>query len=133
MMSWTWGGGCIAGEKPCLVVSTAAVAKDLFRAHDAAFSSRPRKLTLDVLTGGRYRSLPVAPYGPYWRQLRRLANTELFSPATHASHEGIRNGEVQNMMRLLVEEARKGTSIDLKNWLTGVTSNNMTMMLTNNR
>jgi len=115
------------------VVSTAAVAKELFRTHDATFSSRPRKLVLDVLTGGTYRSLPVAPYGHYWRQLRRLANTQLFSPATHASHERIRNGEVHNMMRLLVEEARKGSVIDLKNWFTGVTSNNMTMMLTNNR
>lgn len=121
------------GEKPCLVVSTAAVAKDLFRTHDATFSSRPRKLVLDVLTGGTYRSLPVAPYGHYWRQLRRLANTQLFSPATHASHERIRNAEVHNMMRLLVGEARNGNPIDLKNWLTGMTSNNMTMMLTNNR
>jgi cytochrome P450 len=121
------------GEKGCLVVSTAGAAKELFKSHDATFSSRPRKLVLDVLTAGSYRNLPVAPYGHYWRQLRRLANTQLFSPATHASHEGIRNGEVHNMMKLLVEEAANSTPIDLRHWLTGVTSNNMTMMLTNNR
>lgn len=124
----------LAGEKGCLVVSTAGAAKELFKSHDATFSSRPRRLVLDVLTAGSYRSLPVAPYGHYWRQLRRLANTQLFSPATHASHEGIRNGELHNMMKLLVEEAaNSGTPIDLRHWLTGVTSNNMTMMLTNNR
>nr|AHI15943.1 flavonoid 3'-hydroxylase [Pohlia nutans] len=122
------------GEKPCLVVSTAAAAKEMFRVHDATFSSRPRKLVLDILTNGPYRSLPIAPYGHYWRQLRRLANTQLFSPATHASHQGIRQGEVQNMMKHLVEQTRHGAGpVDLKNWFTGVTSNNMTMMLTNNR
>lgn len=115
------------------MVSTAAAAKELFKTHDATFSSRPKSLVLTVLTAGTYRSLPVAPYGHYWRQLRRLVNTQLFSPATHASHEGVRNGEVHNMMRLLVGEAQKGTTIDLKQWLTGVTSNNMTMMITKNR
>jgi cytochrome P450 len=121
------------GERPCLVVSTAAAAKEVFRTHDGTFSSRPRSLVLDVLTAGSYRSLAVAPYGHYWRQLRRLANTQLFSPATHASHESVRNGEVHNMMRLLVEETHNGSAIDLKRWLTGVTSNNMTMMITKNR
>ncbi|KAG0563575.1 hypothetical protein KC19_8G042400 [Ceratodon purpureus] len=122
------------GERRCLVVSTAAAAKEVFKKHDQAFSSRPRSLVLTVLTAGTYRSLPAAPYGQYWRQLRRLANTRLFSPATHASHEGIRHGEVRNMMKVLVEESQKGTStINLKKWLTGVTSNNMTMMITRNR
>jgi hypothetical protein len=37
------------------------------------------------------------------------------------------------MMRLLVEETHKGSAIDLKRWLSGVTSNNMTMMITKNR
>lgn len=115
------------------MVSTATAAKEVFRTHDATFSSRATSLVITVLTAGTYRSLPFAPYGHYWRQLRRLVNTQLFSPATHASHEGIRNGEVRNMMKLLVEEAQKGATIDLKQWLTGVTSNNMTMMITRNR
>jgi hypothetical protein len=37
------------------------------------------------------------------------------------------------MMRLLVEEIHKGSAIDLKQWLNGITSNNMTMMITKNR
>jgi hypothetical protein len=115
------------------VVSTAAVAKDLFKKHDATFASRPKRLVIDVYTGGTYRSMPSAPYGQYWRQLRRISSTYLFSPAVHASHEGTRQGEVRNTMKQLVAETRNGTTIDITRWLTSMTSNNMTMMLTNNR
>jgi hypothetical protein len=63
----------------------------------------------------------------------KLANIQLFSFSIHASHESVQNGEVHNMMRLLVEEIHKGSAIDLKQWLNGITSNNMTMMITKNR
>jgi hypothetical protein len=109
------------------VVSTAEAAKDLFKKHDATFASRPKRLVDDV------RSMPSAPYGQYWRQLRRISSTYLFSPAVHASHESTRKGEVRNTMKQLVAESRNGTTIDVTRWLTSMTSNNMTMMLTNNR
>jgi len=123
----------LAGQKPCLVISTAAAAKEVFRKHDASFASRPQMLACDIITGGTYRSLSFAPYGPFWRQLRRVANTQLFSPAVHSSHERVRKGEMHHMMRVLVEDVHSGNTINLKSWLTGVTANNMTMMLTNNR
>jgi hypothetical protein len=115
------------------VVSTAAVAKDLFKKHDATFASRPKRLVNDVMSERTYRNMPSAPYGQYWRQLRRISSTYLFSPAVHASHESTRKGEVRNTMKQLVAESRNGTTIDVTRWLTDMTSNNMTMMLTNNR
>jgi predicted HAD superfamily phosphohydrolase YqeG len=36
-------------------------------------------------------------------------------------------------MKQLVAESRNETTIDITRWLTSMTSNNMTMMLTNNR
>lgn len=123
-----------AGQKSCLVVSTAEAAREVFRKHDATFASRPRMLACDIITNGTYRSLSFAPYGPFWRQLRRVANTQLFSPGVHSSHERIRTVEMQHMLRDLVEDTRNGkNAINLKSWLTGATANNMTMMLTNNR
>lgn len=121
------------GQKPCLVVWTAAAAKEIFRKHDATFASRPSMLIFYILTGGRYRNLGFAPYGPFWRRFRRIANTQLFSPAVHASHEPIREREIHSMLRVLLEDSYKGKPINIKSWLTSVTANNMTMMLTNKR
>jgi hypothetical protein len=87
----------------------------------------------DVITEGTYRSLTTAPYGQYWHQLRRISSTYLFAPAVHASHESTRQGEVRNTMKQLVAEARNGATIDITRWLTSMASNNVTMMLTNNR
>ena len=55
------------------------------------------------------------------------------SPAVHSSHEVIRKGEIHHMMRVLMDDSRNGKTVNLKGWLTTVTANNMTMMLTNTR
>ncbi|XP_024359127.1 flavonoid 3'-monooxygenase [Physcomitrium patens] len=121
------------GQVPCLVVSTAAAAKELFRTHDVIFSYRPKRLDHEIISGKSYKSLTSAPYGPYWRQIRRICNTELFSPAIHASHVSVRSEEIHSMMKVLLAESRTEKAIDLKSWLTGVTANNMTRMLINKR
>lgn len=123
----------VLGQVPCLVVSTAAAAKELFRTHDVIFSYRPKRLDHEIISGKSYKSLTSAPYGPYWRQIRRICNTELFSPAIHASHVSVRSEEIHSMMKVLLAESRTEKAIDLKSWLTGVTANNMTRMLINKR
>jgi hypothetical protein len=118
------------------VVSTAAVAKELCQTNDAVFSSRPsQSLANTTLSFGstEHKSLTAAPYGPYWRQLRRFCTTELFSATRHASYERVRIEEIQNMMQALLEESRKGDAIDLKSWLYGANANNMTRMFIKKR
>lgn len=117
------------------MVCTAAVAKEVFKAHDATFSDRPKRLDHKIISGTTYKSLTSAPYGPYWRQVRRVCNTELFSPAVHASHELVRKEEIHDMMKVILDQCQIGraTAIDLKSWTTGVTANNMTRMLINKR
>ena len=99
------------------MVSTADVAKELCQTNDVVFSSRPaHKLANIVLSFGstEHKNLSDAPYGPYWRQLRRFCTTELFSATRHASYERVRAEEIQNMMQSLLEESKKGDAIDLK-------------------
>ena len=127
----------VVGSMPCIVVSTAAAARELFRTNDAIFCGRPQKLIWTILGGGstEYKSLgSAAPDGPYWPQLRKLCRTELFSHKRHASYETVRTEEIHHMMKLLLEMSCNGeTVINLKGWLYGVTVNNMTRMLVNKR
>lgn len=118
------------------MVSTAAVAKELCQTNDVVFSSRPtQKLANIILSFGStdHKTLAAAPYGPYWRQVRRFCTTELFSATRHASYERVRAEEIQTMMQSLLEKSRKGDAIDLKSCLYGVNANNMTRMLIKQR
>lgn len=114
---------------PCLVISTAAAAKEFFNAHDAAFASRPLGLVSSILVAGK--TVASAPYGPHWRQIRRITNQELFSPVRHASHEGVRDKEIRHMLGLLLDESP--TTVNLRSWLMQVFANNLTRMLINKR
>jgi cytochrome P450 len=123
------------GAKPCLVISTAAVAKEFYTTVDASFASRPKRFSWTVWNNNdeNYRNIGLAEYGPYYRKLRRLLNTELFSPRRHASHEVTRAQEIQCMMKVLLEESEKGNPVNLQTWLHGTTSNNMTRMVVGKR
>jgi hypothetical protein len=80
-----------------------------------------------------YQLITTSPYGPYWRQLRKIVKSELFSPQRHASSANAHAEEVSFMMQVLVDESRRGEAINLKSWLHGVTDNIMTQMLVNRR
>lgn len=123
------------GAKPCLVISTAAVAKEFYTTVDASFASRPKRFSWTVWNNNdeNYRNIGLAEYGPYYRKLRRLLNTELFSPRRHASYEVTRAQEIQCMMKVLLEESEKGNPVNLQTWLHGTTSNNMTRMVVGKR
>lgn len=64
------------GNLNTLVIQSAASATELFKNHDLAFADRtvPDSLTACDYDKG---SLAHAPYGEYWRVLRRLSSSEL--------------------------------------------------------
>jgi len=123
------------GSQPCIVISTAAVAKEFYKTVDASFGSRPKRLSWTVWHHGdeNYRTLSVTSDLPYWRRLRRFFNAELFSPKRHASQREIRAEEIRHMMKLLVKDCKKGEPVDIKAWLYGVTSNTMTRIIVGKR
>ena len=123
----------VEGSKPCIVISTAVAAKEVFRqSNDAILSDRPQTLMAEMVSDN-YRTVVHAPHGPYWRQLRRLYSSELLSPKTLESYRRVREEELRNMMAILVEQSAKGEAINIKSWLFEVNANVMTKMLVNKR
>ncbi|CAN6201013.1 unnamed protein product [Urochloa humidicola] len=86
------------GEVPTVVVSSREAAREVMKTHDAAFASRPLSSTVRVLTSGG-RDIIFAPYGEHWRQLRKLAITELLSARRVLSFRAIREEEVAALLR----------------------------------
>ena len=66
------------GSSLTLVVSSPEIAKDFFKTHDLLFASRPSFVAAKYLW---YDSTDIgfAPYGPYWRQMRKLCVSHLLS------------------------------------------------------
>lgn len=60
---------------PTLVVSSAAMAKEVLRTHDLTFASRPALYATEKL-GYNGLSISLAPYGKYWREVRKIALVE---------------------------------------------------------
>ncbi|KAG0575927.1 hypothetical protein KC19_5G040800 [Ceratodon purpureus] len=120
------------GSKPCIVISSAAAAKEMFRkSNEANFSSKNKGLFIEIISDN-YRTLAHSPYGPHWRQLRRFVTSELFSPKRHASYQNAREDELRNMMRVLSEDCAKGDALkNLKSWFRELNANLMTKMLFN--
>ncbi|XP_030521471.1 cytochrome P450 CYP82D47-like [Rhodamnia argentea] len=66
------------GLFPAVVVSSSEIAKECFTRHDLALASRPQLLASEVM-GYNYAFVGLAPYGPYWREVRKITTLELLS------------------------------------------------------
>ncbi|KAK8919163.1 Cytochrome P450 71D7 [Platanthera zijinensis] len=112
------------GEIPAVVISSSAAAKEILKTHDISFASRPIPSSLNVICYGG-KDIAFAPYGDFWRQMRRLCLLELFSAKRVQSFRYIREAEISNLIRSIAEAAASGVSVDLSHQLS-LLANNIT-------
>ncbi|CAO1948633.1 unnamed protein product [Urochloa humidicola] len=109
------------GEVPTLVVSSREAAREVMKTHDAAFASRPLSATVLVLSNGG-RDIIFAPYGEHWRQLRKIAITELLSTRRVLSFRAVREEEVGAMLRACAAAAAEAGTIEMRARLSALVS-----------
>ncbi|XP_014504285.1 premnaspirodiene oxygenase-like [Vigna radiata var. radiata] len=98
------------GEASAVVVSSPEVAKDVLKTYDANFAHRPHQIGADIMCYGS-TDIATAPYGGYWKQLRRICSQELLSNIRVRSFRSIREEEVLNLVRYI--ETNTGTCVNL--------------------
>lgn len=110
------------GEVSTIVVSSAEVAKEIMKTHDITFASRPHIMATRIMS---YNStnLAFAPYGEYWRQLRKICLQELLSTAHVQSYRPIREEETSNLIKWIASHAASGTAINLTEKIFATTYN----------
>ncbi|WJZ97689.1 hypothetical protein VitviT2T_016271 [Vitis vinifera] len=106
------------GSFPVVVASSSEMAKQFLKTNDHLFASRPHTAAGKYITYN-YSNITWAPYGPYWRQGRKIFLTELFSSKRLASYEYIRVEERQAFISRLY--ALSGKPVMLKEHLSRVT------------
>ena len=68
------------GRNPTIVISDPQIAVDLMEKRSIVYSSRPRMVVMgDIFT--QNKGLLTAPYGEYWRRLRKINHLGLMSKA----------------------------------------------------
>ncbi|KAK3223487.1 hypothetical protein Dsin_010512 [Dipteronia sinensis] len=101
------------GRIPFVIISSAEAAREVLKVHDFDSCSRAQ------LTGSRklthnYLDIAFAPYGEYWRQIRKISVLELFSLKRVQSFRFIREGEVASLMNTISQSASSAsTPVDL--------------------
>lgn len=91
------------GSVPTLIVSSADMAREIFKSHDVAFSGRPRFYLGKKSNFVSSCTITLAPYGEYWRQIRKIAVLELFSARRVQSFGRLRDEEVAFMIQRISE------------------------------
>ena len=98
------------GEVSTIVISSPECAKEVMKTHDINFATRPKVVSMDVLSYN-YTDIAFAPYGRYWRQLRKICMLELLSLKRVNSYQPIREEELFNLVKWV--DAQKGSPINL--------------------
>ncbi|KAK7310356.1 hypothetical protein RJT34_07818 [Clitoria ternatea] len=98
------------GEINTIVVSSAEYAKEVMKTHDLVFASRPQILAAKIIAYD-FTNISFAPYGNYWRQLRKICTIELLTQKRVNSFKPIREEELTNLIKKI--ESQKGSPINL--------------------
>ncbi|XP_059444313.1 cytochrome P450 71A1-like [Corylus avellana] len=112
------------GNAPTLVVSSAAMAREMMKTHDIIFSNRPKTTAANILLYG-CKDVVFSPYGEYWRQARKISVLQLLSLKNVQSFQCVREEEVEVLINNIRDSCLKGAaSINLSDMFMA-TSNNI--------
>ncbi|KAK7316393.1 hypothetical protein VNO77_35406 [Canavalia gladiata] len=126
------------GVKPALVLSNWEMAKECFTANDLAVSSRPKLVAVELMSYNQ-AFVGLAPYGTYWRELRKIVTFEFLSNRRIEQLRHIRVSEVQTSIKELFNVWRSEKNennyvlVEMKQWFANLTFNMVIRMVVGKR
>jgi hypothetical protein len=122
------------GIHRALIVSSWEIAKECFTTNDKVFASRPKAIAAELM-GYNYAMLGFSPYGPYWRQVRKIATLELLSNHRLEMFKDIRVSEVNTSIKEIYEVWVKNNNmlVEMKRWFGSTTLNILFRMVIGKR
>lgn len=126
------------GIRRVLVVSSWEIAKEIFTTHDVIVSNRPKYLATKIL-GHNYASFSFAPYGPYWRGMRKIISLELLSSSRLEKLKSVQVFELETSIKDMIELWREKRDeegkvlVEMKKWFGELAMNTVLRMVAGKR
>lgn len=120
------------GSVPCVVACSAETAKEFLKTHDLAFSDRPRSKAVSYLTYGS-ADFSFAPYGPYWKFVKKLCMSELLGGRTLEQLRPIRSEEMLRLLQAVNENSKERKAVNVGSELIKLTNNVISRMTMSRR
>ncbi|KAM7501065.1 hypothetical protein LguiA_025479 [Lonicera macranthoides] len=109
------------GQISAIVISSPRVAKEVLKRHDLAFADRPGLLATEIVMYNN-TDIAFAPYGDYWRQMRKMCTLELLTVKKVRSFAFIREEEVWRLLESIKSSSSSRSPINLREKITSLTS-----------
>lgn len=119
------------GNRPAVVVSSWEMVKECFTTNDRNFASRP-VIAVAKYIGYDHAIFSLAPYGPYWREIRKMVTLELLTNQRLEKLKHVRQSELDNLIKnfysLIISSSstkddKSPKLINLNNWIEYLTFN----------
>ncbi|CAN1163416.1 Cytochrome P450 83B1 [Linum perenne] len=110
------------GRDRILVVSSANMAHKVLKTHDHTFCSRPSSSIGRQMLSYNYRDVSFAPYGPYWREMKKICVVHLFNYNRVQSFHSIRESEVSKMVEKISNNAFRSKPSNLSEAMMSLSS-----------
>lgn len=107
------------GLIPTIVVSSPEAAELFLKTHDLVFATRPPHEAAKHISWEQ-RNLTFAPYGSYWRDIRKMCTLELHSNHKINSFREMRSEEIGLAIKSIREAALDRVAVDLSARITSL-------------
>ncbi|XP_019231575.1 PREDICTED: cytochrome P450 93A3-like [Nicotiana attenuata] len=115
------------GSIPCVVASSPKIVKQFLKNNEIIFSNRPKISNIDYLT--YHQDFSFAPYGPYWKFMKKLCISKLLGGQTLHLLLPFRRDEIKRLIKVLSRNAAVGNEVNIRGEITTMTNNVITRML----
>nr|AYM55628.1 cytochrome p450 [Croton stellatopilosus] len=119
------------GSVPCVVASTPEMAKEFLKTHETSFLDRPKGSAVEYLSYGA--DFSFAPYGPYWKFMKKICMTELLGRRMLDQLLPIRREEIVQFLHFVQKKASVGEPVDVGQQLLRLTNNIISRMFLSER
>lgn len=103
------------------------MAKQCLKTNETCFLNRPKQTNLEYITYGS-SDFALAPYGPYWKFMKKLCMTELLGGRILHQYLPIRAEEITLFLKGMMEKAELRKEVNVGEELTMLSNNIITRM-----
>ncbi|KAK3008478.1 hypothetical protein RJ639_015285 [Escallonia herrerae] len=120
------------GSVPCVLASSPETAKEVLKTNEPSLSNRSHIAAANYLF---YRSqdLSFAPYGSYWKFMKKLCRSEHLGGRTLDLLLSVRRDKIRRRIDLLSRKGKAGEAVDIGGELMRVTNNVISRMIMSER